>query len=104
MSGGGGRGRGYTLFLSSSDSLLALHRRHRGSRADRMEPNPSADAPAALRMHLVGANASARGIAEEALPGKSNYLIGKDRTKWRTDVPNYGRVRYRGVYPGIDLG
>jgi hypothetical protein len=54
-------------------------------------------------MHLVGANASAPGAAEDALPGKSNYFIGNDRTKWRTDVPNYGRVRYRGVYPGIDL-
>ena len=97
------RGRGYTLFLSSSDSVLALHRRHRGSRAERMEAGPTADAPAALRMHLVGANPSAQGVAEDLLPGKSNYFIGNDRTKWRTDVPNYGRVRYRGVYPGIDL-
>jgi beta-propeller repeat-containing protein len=97
------RGRGYTLFLSSADSVLALHRAHRGARAQRMDAGPSAEAPAALRMHLVGANASAQGVAEDALPGKSNYFIGNDRTKWRTDVPNYGRVRYRGVYPGVDL-
>ena len=97
------RGRGYTLFLSSSDSVLALHRGHRGTRAERREPGPSADAPAALRMHLVGANSSAPGVAEDALPGKSNYFIGNDRSKWRTNVPNYGRVRYRAVYPGIDL-
>jgi uncharacterized protein (TIGR03437 family) len=39
----------------------------------------------------------------EILPSKSNYFIGNDPGKWRTDVPNYSRVRYRGVYPGVDL-
>ena len=67
-----------------------------------MEAGPSSAAPAALRMHLVGANPRAQGVAEDALPGKSNYFIGNDRTKWRTDIPNYGRVRYHDVYPGID--
>ncbi|MGH9431204.1 MAG: SBBP repeat-containing protein, partial [Terriglobia bacterium] len=54
-------------------------------------------------MKLVGANAKARvtGLAE--LPGKSNYFIGNDPKKWRTNVPNYARVRYQNVYPGIDL-
>ncbi len=24
-------------------------------------------------------------------------------TKWKTDVPNYARVRYQSIYPGVDL-
>jgi hypothetical protein len=32
-----------------------------------------------------------------------NYLLGKDRSRWRTDVPSYGAVLYREAYPGIDL-
>ncbi|MFB3132946.1 MAG: SBBP repeat-containing protein, partial [Rhodothermales bacterium] len=32
-----------------------------------------------------------------------NYFIGRDRSKWRTGVPHYARIRYEGVYPGIDL-
>jgi hypothetical protein len=32
----------------------------------------------------------------------TSYFVGpKDR--WRTEVPNYSRVRYRDVYPGIDV-
>ena len=36
-------------------------------------------------------------------PSTTNYLLGKDPSHWRTAVPNFGEVRYRGVYPGIDL-
>src|SRR5439155_14144119 len=39
----------------------------------------------------------------DELPGKANYLIGKDPAKWRTNVPTYAKVHYRAVYPGIDL-
>ncbi|MFN0166508.1 MAG: SBBP repeat-containing protein, partial [Bryobacteraceae bacterium] len=40
--------------------------------------------------------------AELPLAGKTNYLVGADPGRWRTDVANYGRVRMREVYPGID--
>src|SRR5215471_17873413 len=37
------------------------------------------------------------------MPGKSNYFLGNDPARWRTNVANFAKVRYRGVYPGIDL-
>ena len=60
-------------------------------------------AAAVLSMRLVGANPSPpmHGLGE--LPGKSNYLLGRDPQKWRTNVPNYAKVRYRDIYPGVDL-
>ena len=36
------------------------------------------------------------------LPYHTNYLIGLP-SKWRTNVPQFERVRFSGVYPGIDL-
>jgi uncharacterized protein (TIGR03437 family) len=33
----------------------------------------------------------------------SNYFVGNNSGDWHTSVPNYGLVRYAGVYPGIDL-
>jgi hypothetical protein len=39
----------------------------------------------------------------DALPGKSHYFIGRDRSKWLRNVPRYAKVGYEGVYPGIDL-
>jgi len=56
-----------------------------------------------LRMKLVGANPHARVTGLEELPGKSNYFIGNDPKKWRTNVPNYAKVKYANVYPGVDL-
>ncbi|BDC48026.1 hypothetical protein F183_A03420 [Bryobacterales bacterium F-183] len=41
-------------------------------------------------------------LGEDLLPGRVNYLIGNDPSKWTTNVPQYGKVRYREVYPGID--
>jgi len=67
-------------------------------------PNPNRDRKGAvLRMKLVGANRSPRVTGLEELPGKSNYFIGNDPAKWRTNVPTYAKVRYENVYSGIDL-
>ncbi len=60
-------------------------------------------APDRIRILLQGTQASPAPRAEQALPGRVNYLIGNDPSKWRTDVATYGRVRYDGVYPGVDL-
>src|SRR2546425_11337089 len=56
-----------------------------------------------MRMKLVGANRAATVTGLDRLPGMSNYFIGNDPTKWRKDVPTYARVKYKGVYPGVDL-
>ncbi len=36
-------------------------------------------------------------MAERELPGRSNYLVGSDASRWHTDVPTYERLRYDGV-------
>ena len=66
-------------------------------------PRPQHLAPSVLRLRLVGANPNARVTGLDELPGKSNYFIGNDPKKWRTNVPNYARVQYKAVYPGVDL-
>jgi hypothetical protein len=54
-------------------------------------------------MSLAGANPQAKVSGLDELPGKSNYFIGNDPRKWRTNVPTYAKVRYEDVYPGVDL-
>ncbi len=56
-----------------------------------------------LRTKISGANLSARITGEAPQASTSNYYIGSDPGKWRSSVPNYGKVRYTDVYPGIDL-
>lgn len=38
----------------------------------------------------------------ELLPVRTNYFVGS-RDNWRTGIASYARVRYRDVYPGIDV-
>ena len=59
--------------------------------------------PQVVRMRLVGGNAKGRVVGLDELPGRSNYFIGNDPKKWRTNVPSYAKVKYEGVYPGVDL-
>src|SRR6185503_2351641 len=56
-----------------------------------------------LRMNLVGADAKAQLDGEQELKGKVNYLIGNDRTKWRTGIPTFRKVHYDDVWPGVDM-
>ena len=56
-----------------------------------------------LRMRLAGANPHAQIEGIDEMRAKANYFIGNDPKKWRTDVPMYAKVRYRNIYPGIDL-
>ena len=105
------RGSGYTLFLTPTEATLALrkpvasNRPRRGNTSPRNAEAEQADAipPAVVRMKLVGANATPEVVGLEKFPGKSNYFIGNDPEKWRTNVPHYAKVQYKDVYQGVDL-
>ena len=56
-----------------------------------------------VRLRLVGANGNADVAGADELPGKVNYFIGNDPGTWRTNLPTYAKVKYQGVYPGVDL-
>src|SRR5260221_11100141 len=38
----------------------------------------------------------------EPLPGRVNYLIGRDRSQWQRNLPTCGRVIEHGAWHGID--
>jgi len=104
------RGRGYTLFLTSGEAVLVLRQSVR--KEDQPAGKSGLEKPSAklargpstaLRVKLVGAKRGVEVRGEEELTGKSNYFIGNDPTKWRTNVPNYSRVKYENVYRGVDL-
>ncbi|MCI0487266.1 MAG: SBBP repeat-containing protein [Blastocatellia bacterium] len=56
-----------------------------------------------VRLKTLGANPNPRITGLERLPGVTNYLIGNDPRKWRTNVAAYAKVKYESVYQGIDL-
>src|SRR5450432_2250771 len=57
-----------------------------------------------VKMTLKGSrNPDMMPDGEGQLQGKVNYLISNNPSRWHTDVPTWSQVRYRNVYPGIDL-
>lgn len=95
------RGPGYTFFLTPTEAVMALKNRQ-PARSDESqetgEPGRSM-----MRMKLVGGNPNPQITGSDPLPGTSNYFIGNDPKKWRTNIPHYRKVHYHTVYPGIDL-
>ena len=99
------RGSGYVLSLTPDEAILALRKPSRA--IETREQLRKSVAPQitsqVLRVGLIGANRAARIEGVGKLAGIVNYFIGRDSTKWHTNVPTYAKVRYRSVYPGIDL-
>jgi hypothetical protein len=101
------RGNGYSLFLTDQAAVLSLSKTaSKGPASDggafirRAEGARQTDT---LQMQLARANPNARVEGQDQLPGAANYFLGNDPAKWRANVPTYSKVRYKGVYPGIDL-
>jgi Beta-propeller repeat/Abnormal spindle-like microcephaly-assoc'd, ASPM-SPD-2-Hydin len=96
------RGSGYTLFLTGTEAVLSLRQPRSGRGMGRMtRPEPARSAVVAMQLMGASANVEAEGLTE--LPGKSNYFVGNDPTKWRRDVPSYAAVEYKEIYPGVNL-
>lgn len=61
------------------------------------------DRTAAIRMRFLGGNPRAHVTATNQLPGRTNYFIGNHPSEWHANVPQYARVSYQDVYPGVSL-
>ena len=53
-------------------------------------------------LQLEGASLAPRIEPFERASGRTSFFLG-NKNNWRGDVPAYSRVRYREVYPGIDV-
>jgi len=101
------RGAGYELFLTPNESVFVLNTAEKKSviatQKSGLRPGASIHSAAVLRMRLVGANKNPVLTAQNELPGKSNYLSGKNPENWHINVPNYRSVREQRAFPGVDL-
>jgi len=65
-------------------------------------PGPGRHQPETM-LRFVGASPSVQPQAVGPQAGTANYLVGARREQWRTGVALYKSIKYRNLYPGIDL-
>jgi hypothetical protein len=105
---------GYSLFLTGDEAVLAMSGKRAKDAAPkgasgfresarRGKPRLYGTTGGVLRMKLRNANPAANVTGLDELAGTSNYFIGNDPAKWRTNVSTYAKVKYEGIYSGIDL-
>lgn len=101
----------YRLFLEAGEVVLDLRTLERRiATRPRMARSAETDKRLAsrivggqIRMRFVGADPQARIDLLEPHPARVTYVVGRGADQREFDAPTYGRVRYRDVYPGIDL-
>ena len=105
-------GGGQTLWLAEDAIWLSQVEGSRskvqGWRADEPDLQPATFQPATsqavnLRLSFPGANPHPVLEPFDRLDTHVSYFIGTDPARWRPDVPVWGGVRYRDLYPGVDL-
>jgi len=107
------RGRGYALFLTSTQAVLSLRDSRAGSKPgrkasrDRLDIHPraklEAGATRVLRMNLRGANLQPEPKGLDRLPGIVNRFVGANPKQWHTEIETFSKISYHEVYSGIDL-
>jgi hypothetical protein len=122
------RGGGYTMFLTSTETVFVLRgekpimRRdkskatkpaasleelqqhiHAEAEAKRERRRRELAARTVVRMKLAGGNEEPMVVGTDELAGRVNHFWTNNQKKWATDLPLYARVQYKSVYPGIDM-
>ncbi len=98
------RGRGYTAHLTTDGMVLSLRSKQDPvSTAQATGRSQAKSTNSVLEIKLDGAKANPTAVGEQLQPGVVNYFIGRNPANWHTNIPTYARVRYKSVYPGIDL-
>ena len=81
------QGAGYGFFFTEGGAMLSFAEgKGRGGHA--------------LALNFLGANPHATLTARQRLPGKVNYLVGDESTKWQQGLTTHAELLYGGCGPG----
>jgi hypothetical protein len=91
-----GQSPGVTVLFTSTGVTLDLARGHASRGAG------AATARVTLAFRHASPHPTITGASRQ--PGTVNYFIGGGSARWRTGIPTFAQVVYRGLWPGVDAG
>jgi uncharacterized repeat protein (TIGR01451 family) len=86
------KGAGHTLFFTQEEVVF--------SAVQEVEDEP---VRSVVRLRFLEASPHPTVEGLSPLSGVANFFLGNDPAQWRVNVPSYGAVAYRDLYPGVDL-
>ena len=87
---------GYPVSLQSDRLVLTLPNEHSAKNGPQ---NPDRH----VTLQFINSSRTAHSKGVDRLPGVSNYYVGANPTNWRTGIPQYRAVKFKSIYPGVDL-
>lgn len=100
------RGSGFGLFLLPQEMVLSVRnggepiQNHHSTSKRKTRTRAHT---VSVKIKLQNANPTPDIVGLDPLPGKTNYFLGNDPSRWQTNVSSYRKVKYTNVYPGIDM-
>ena len=99
---------GFTYNFYDKETVSETHfaSQNKNERNNRNSKNFQATTPIkshAFRMTFVNSELSVETSANQPTQDYCNYFIGNDKSKWVSNVKNYGEVNYKNIYKNIHL-
>ena len=101
------KGAGHSTFFTKEGVLFSLragagklkgsHRHEESSPVERPSP------PSTVELRPMGISPTVEITAQDPQEGRVNYLIGNDPKHWKSNLPTYRSILYKGAYPGVDI-
>jgi len=96
---------GLTFDIQDPKDLKAIadYKKQMGINTEKGNPFPTHVRRHIYKIRFVGANPNVKTIAKDQLKTYNNYFIGRDQSKWASNVRKYRNITYSELYDGIDL-
>ncbi len=92
------KGAGHNTFLTKDGVVVVL--RKRGAEASAKGGKYMTET---MKLVFKGADKDTVVTGKKPLPGRVNYFVGRDRSKWRAGLSTYSEVLYKDIYKNVDM-
>lgn len=90
--------KGITYFLHNAKSS----HQHEGDQNQDEDASEHFQAQV-IRTEFIGSNWNGKRIEKDTSSFYSNYILGNDKSKWKSEVKSFGLVEFQDFYPGVNM-
>ena len=86
-----------------AEPINKMHANHHNTGLGKQEETPSKIKAHAYEIEFVKANQNPQLKTAGKYPANFNYFLGKDKSRWASDVETFNQITYQDLYDNIDM-